>query len=197
MEMARVAMDRLTDRRLTPVMTSHTTTESFTSETWITSALTTSVRGPILLVAAVVAGLQAGTYFTWSTGVMPGLARVDDRTFVSAMQQMNTAIVNPVFIATFLGAPALAGAAAVVAGPQARPWAVAATVLAVGTLVITFAGNIPLNNALEAAGPVDKIKDLAAVRADFESLWVKLNIGRCLTSAGALACLAMAALRTR
>ena len=69
--------------------------------------------------------------------------------------------------------------------------------LAVGTVVITFAGNIPLNDALEAAGRVGTIKDLAAVRADFESRWVHLNAGRSLTSAGALACLAVAAVRTR
>jgi len=167
-----------------------------TSETVLTTALT-STRGSVLLAAAVVAGLQAGTYFTWATGVMPGLAKVDDRTFVNAMQQMNIAIVNPIFIATFLGAPLLAGAAIVASGPQARPWAIAATALAVGTLVITFAGNIPLNDALDAAGPVDKIKDLAAVRADFESLWVKLNVARTLTSTGALAALALAALKVR
>ena len=178
-------------------MTTTSSAEALTSETVLTTAMTSSVRGPVLLAAALVAGLQAGTYFTWATGVMPGLAKVDDRTFVHAMQQMNIAIVNPVFIATFLGAPVLAGAAAIVAGPQARPWAIAATVLAVGTLAISFAGNIPLNDALEHAGPVDKIRDLAAVRGDFESLWVKLNIGRCLTSAGALACLAMAGLRAR
>jgi uncharacterized membrane protein len=128
---------------------------------------------------------------------MPGLAKVDDRTFVHVLQQMNIAIVNPVFLATFLGAPLLAGASIAVAGSHARPWAIAATVLAVGTIVITFAGNIPLNDALDAAGPVDKIKDLAAVRADFESLWVKLNIARTFTSTGALGALAMAALRTR
>ncbi len=174
-----------------------TLTDDTVLTTTMTSTMTSNLRGPVLLVAALTAGLQAGTYFTWATGVMPGLARVDDRTFVHAMQQMNIAIVNPVFLATFLGAPLLAGAAIAVAGPQARPWAIAATVLAVGTLVITFAGNIPLNDALEAAGPVDKIKDLAAVRADFESLWVKLNIARTLTSAGALGALAMAALRSR
>ncbi len=190
-------MDRLASRRLTRAMTTHTSADALTSETVLSTAAASGARGSVLLVAAVVAGLQAGTYFTWSTGVMPGLARVDDRTFVAAVQQMNIAIVNPVFIATFLGAPILAGAAAVLAGPQARPWAIAATVLAVGTLAISFAGNIPLNNALDAAGPVDRIRDLAAVRADFETLWVRLNIGRCLTSAGALACLAMAALRTR
>jgi uncharacterized membrane protein len=173
------------------------TSSDLSSDTFVTTALAGPARGPLLVVATVVAGLQAGTYFTWATGVMPGLANVDDRTFVSAVQQMNIAIVNPVFIGTFLGAPLLAGAAAVFSGPQARPWAIAATVLAVGTLVISFAGNIPLNDALEAAGPVDRIKDLAAVRADFESLWVKLNIARCLTSAGALAALVMAGLRAR
>jgi len=173
-----------------------TTHSDLSADAVLTTAMT-STRGPVLLAAALVAGLQAGTYFTWATGVMPGLAKVDDRTFVHAMQQMNIAIVNPVFVATFLGAPLLAGAAAVVAGPQARPWAIAATVLAVGTLAITFAGNIPLNDTLDAAGPVDKIKDLAAVRADFESLWVKFNIARTFTSAGALAALAMAALKVR
>ena len=190
-------MDRLAYRRFTGAMTTTNGAEALTSETVLSTAMASGARGPVLLVAAVVAGLQAGTYFTWATGVMPGLARVDDRTFVDAVQQMNIAIVNPVFIATFLGAPLLAGAAAVVAGPQARPWAIAATALAVGTLVISFAGNIPLNNALDAAGPVDRIRDLATVRADFETLWVRLNVGRCLTSAGALACLAMATLRTR
>lgn len=178
-------------------MTTTNGAEALASNPVLTTALTAGARGPVLLTAAIVAGLQAGTYFTWATGVMPGLARVDDRTFVHAMQQMNIAIVNPVFVATFLGAPLLAGASIAVAGPQARPWAIAATVLAVGTLVITFAGNIPLNDAIEAAGPVDRIKDLAAVRADFESLWVKLNIARTLTSAGALGALAMAALKAR
>src|SRR4051794_11797087 len=143
-------------------MNTTTSAEALSSETVLTTAMSANLRAPLLLVAAVVAGLQAGTYFTWSTGVMPGLARVDDRTFVDAVQQMNIAIVNPVFIATFLGAPVLAGAAAVVTHGSARRWAIAATVLAVGTLVISFAGNIPLNDALQAAGPVDKIKDLAA-----------------------------------
>src|SRR4051794_18282976 len=176
-------------------MTTTSSAEALTSETVLTTAMTANVRGPLVVVAAVVAGLQAGTYFTWATGVMPGLGKVDDRTFVDAVQQMNIAIVNPVFIATFLGAPVLAGAAAVFAGPHARPWAIAATALALGTLVISFAGNIPLNDALEHAGNVDRITDLHAVRADFEGLWVKLNIGRVLTSAGALGCLAMAALK--
>ena len=90
-------------------MTTTNSAEALTSQLStnpvLTTALTANARGPVLVAAALVAGLQAGTYFTWATGVMPGLAKVDDRTFVHAMQQMNIAIVNPVFIATFLGAP--------------------------------------------------------------------------------------------
>ena len=108
----------------------------------------------VLLAAAVLAGLQAGTYYTWASGVMPGLGRADDRTFVDAMQQINIAIVNPVFMLSFLGAPLLAGAAIVACGPTARPWAIAGAALAVGTVLITGAGNIPLNDALDAAGSV-------------------------------------------
>ena len=154
-----------------------------------------TLRVPVLLGAGLAAGLQAGTYYTWASGVMPGLARVDDRTFVHAMQQMNIAIVNPVFLATFLGAPALAAVGVAVSGGPARPWAIAALVLAIGTVAITGGGNIPLNNAIDAAGDIDTIPDLAAVRADFETAWVRWNIARCFTSAGALGCLLVAALR--
>lgn len=164
----------------------------------MTSVLDTlaTARGPVLLAAAVAAGLQAGTYFTWATGVMPGLAATDDRTFVETMQRVKVAIVNPVFLVTFAGAPLLAGAAVAACRGEARTWAVAATVLAVGTVAITVAGNVPLNDALAAAGPVDRISDLAAVRAGFETAWVRLNLARTLTSTGALAALAWAAWRS-
>lgn len=149
-----------------------------------------------LTAAIVLGGLQAGTYYTWASGVMPGLGRVDDRNFVHAMQQMNVAIVNPVFIASFLGAPALAAAAVLTTSGPARGWAIAGAGLAVATVVITGALNVPLNNALEAAGPVDAIRDLGAVRADFESSWRRWNVARTLTSTASVACLALAALRS-
>ena len=153
-----------------------------------------NVRSPVLLASALACGLQAGTYYTWATGVMPGLARVDDRTFVHAMQQMNIAIVNPVFMLTFLGAPALALVAIASTDGLGRRWVIAGAALAVATVVITAAGNIPLNDALDAAGPVDKIADLGAVRDAFESSWVRLNVARALTSTASLGCLVWAAL---
>jgi uncharacterized membrane protein len=145
-----------------------------------------SLRSPVLLAATIAAGLQAGTYYTWACGVMPGLARVDDRTFVSSMTHVNVAIVNPVFMLTFLGTPALAAAAVATSAASARGWAVAGLVCALGTVAVTVAANVPLNDALAAGGS----------RHAFEASWVRWNVVRTVTSAGALASLAWAALRS-
>lgn len=141
------------------------------------------VAGPVLLAATVATGLQAGTYYTWASGVMPGLARTDDHTFISSMNHINVAIVNPVFMLTFIGAPALAAAAVATSTPGARAWAIAGLVLALGTVVVTAAANVPLNDALAAGGS----------RADFETAWVRWNVVRTVTSTASLACLAWAA----
>lgn len=154
------------------------------------------LRTPLLLLASLACGLQAGTCYTWACGVMPGLARVDDRTFVHALQQVNVAIVNPVFMLSFLGAPALALAAIAVSGGHARGWVVAGAALAVATVVVTGAANVPLNDALDAVGRhLEDPSRLAAARAAFEDTWVRWNVVRTLTSTGSLGCLVWAALR--
>ena len=68
--------------------------------------------------------------------------------------------------------------------------------LAVATVAITGVGNVPLNNAMDAAGPIDQSSDLAAVREPFETTWVRWNIARTVTSTAALGCLVWAALRS-
>ena len=163
------------------------------------SATLAPVTVAIWILALLTTGLQAGTYYTWASGVMPGLARVDDRTFVHAMWSMNRAIVNPVFLASFLGAPVLTVITAVLANgdPAARVWAVFAAVFAVLTVVVTAMGNIPLNNKLDAAwdgaAPIEQVEDPAAVRGAFEGSWVRLNALRALTSTMSLVTLGMAA----
>ena len=145
-----------------------------------------TLRAPLLLAATLAAGLQAGTYYTWACGVMPGLADVDDRSFVSSMNDINVAIVNPVFMLSFLGAPALAIAAVATSSPSVRGWAIAGLALTIGTVIVTAVGNVPLNDALAAGGS----------RADFETAWVRWNVVRTITSTGALAALAWAAIRS-
>ncbi|MEP6817555.1 MAG: DUF1772 domain-containing protein, partial [Marmoricola sp.] len=110
-----------------------------------------TLHTPFLLLATVAAGLQAGTYYVFSCGVMPGLARGEDLSFVGSMQQINLAILNPVFLLSFVGAPllaALATASGLATGGPSRPWIIAGLVLAVATVVVTATANVPLNDAL-------------------------------------------------
>ena len=151
-----------------------------------------SLRTPVLLSALLASGLQAGTYYTWACGVMPGLARTDDATFVHTMQQVNVSIVNPVFLATFVGAPLLAGVGVVAADGPARPWAIAGLVLAVATVVTTAALNVPLNDALADVDPTAGPGVLSAAREAFEAPWVRWNVVRAVTSTAALGCLGLA-----
>ena len=64
----------------------------------------TLLRGGSLVAAAITLGLSAGLFYTYSASVMLGLARSDDRTYVRAMQNINVAIINPWFMAHFIGA---------------------------------------------------------------------------------------------
>jgi uncharacterized membrane protein len=146
-----------------------------------------------LVAAALTTGLAAGLFYAYSYSVMPGLGRADDRTFVMGMQRINVAILNGWFALCFAGAlvfTALAVASHVPSGGRSvLPWIVAALVLYVVVLVVTFAVNVPLNNELNAAGDPDRIADLAAVRERFEATWVRWNFLRAAGSTAAFGCL--------
>jgi len=139
----------------------------------------------VLVAATVTMGLVAGVFALYSHTIMPGLRRTDDRTFVGAFQAIDRAIINPWFMICFLGTLVLTGLAALLhlgsAHRSALPWLVAAFVLYLITVVITVAINVPLNDAIKAAGDPDRITDLAAVRRNFsEARWVAWNHVRVL-----------------
>ncbi|MBA9004127.1 MULTISPECIES: anthrone oxygenase family protein [Thermomonospora] len=152
-----------------------------------------------LISATVTMGWTAGLFAAFSYAVMPGLGRTEDRVFVDAVQRINAAILNGWFALGFVGAIVFTGLAAVLhlGGGQrpVLPWLVAAFVLYAAVLAITFGINVPLNNAIDAAGNVDAIGDLAAVRAAFETRWVRWNAVRAVLSTAALGCLAWALIR--
>jgi uncharacterized membrane protein len=152
--------------------------------------------GWVVALSLVATGLPAGLFYAYACSVMPGLGGTDDRSFVDAMQQIDDAIENPVFFLTYLGAPVLLIAALVMArgsgaGELSRwPW-IALALYAV-TFLVTTAINIPLNNDLEQAGDPSRIKDLAAVRDDFEDPWVAWNIVRTVAVIGSFCALVQA-----
>ncbi len=146
-----------------------------------------------LLTATVTMGLMAGLFYAWDVSVMPGLARLDDRTFVGAFQAIDRAMMNPLFMLTFMGALAFTGVAAVLYrrddDHSVLPWVALAFGLYLATFVITMAVHEPLNGALRAAGDPDRIVNLAAVRDAFhETRWVAWTIA----TTAAFGCLAWA-----
>jgi uncharacterized membrane protein len=148
-----------------------------------------------LITATITTGLIAGVFGLYAHTIMRGLGSTDDRTFVAAFQAIDRAIINPLFMATFFGALLFSGiaAAAHLRGDARRtvPWIMAAGVLYLATVVITMVVNVPLNDAIKAAGDPDRITDLAAVRANFhEARWVAWNIVRTVATTVAFGCLA-------
>jgi uncharacterized membrane protein len=153
------------------------------------------LRGLSLVAATMLTGVMTGVFGIYANAIMPGLRTTDDRTFVGAFQSIDRAIINPLFMLAFLGALVLAAVAAGLnAGePMVLWWVAAACVLYLAVVVITIAVNVPLNDAMKAAGDPDRIADLAAVREQFdEARWVAWNIVRAILSAVAFGCLAWA-----
>jgi len=162
----------------------------------------TQLSGAVLAAAVLTMGLVAGVTGLYAHTIMPGLRHTDDRTFVGAFQSMDRAIINPWFMAAFFGALVLTGLAAALhlSGDtrSALPWIGAAFVLYLIAVVITMAVNVPLNDALKAAGDPARIGDLAAVRQHFdEAKWSAWNLLRTLTTTAAFGCLIAAAMMHR
>ncbi len=154
-------------------------------------------RTAALMIATLMVGLFAGVFAIYANAIMPGLRRTNDRTFVGAFQAIDTAIINPLFLMTFLGGLVFTGiAAALHLGEDFRsvlPWIVVALVLYVAVVVITVSVNVPLNDGIKAAGDPDGIADLTAVREQFnEERWVGWNLFRALATTIAFGCLAWA-----
>jgi uncharacterized membrane protein len=154
-----------------------------------------TVRTLSLVLATLTMGLVTGAFVLYWHTVMPGLATTDDRTFVSAFQSMDRAIINPWFMLTgFLGALIFTLIATFTQlGRPTFLWIVVALVLYVIVVVITMAVNVPLNDAMKAAGLPDNPTDLAAIREAFdEAKWRAWNLVRVIASVGAFASLTWA-----
>jgi uncharacterized membrane protein len=156
--------------------------------------MTEPVAGVVLIVATVAVGLMAGVFGLYANAIMRGLGRADDRTFVGAFQAIDRAIINPLFLSTFFGALILSGAAAVLhIGDDGLALIVVGFALYLVAVVITLAVNVPLNDAIKAAGDPNAIADLAAVRRRFdEARWSRWNLVRVLLVTASFACLACA-----
>jgi uncharacterized membrane protein len=150
-------------------------------------------RASTLLGATITMGLVAGAFALYAHSIMPGLRKTGDHTFVAAFQQLDRAIINPWFMTTFGGALVLTLVAGIAnRGTGALPWIAAAFGLYLVAVVVTIAVNVPLNDAIKAAGNPNHI-DVTQVRARFqETRWAAWNLLRVATTTVAFGLLAWA-----
>jgi uncharacterized membrane protein len=114
----------------------------------------------LTLATALGCGLSAGVFFAFSAFVMDGLARAEAPAGIAAMQEINLQAPTPAFLLVWLGTGLLCVvvAAWTVLSPGDRRPALAvaaAAIYAGGSIALTFARNIPMNDALADMDPGD------------------------------------------
>jgi len=133
-------------------------------------------------------GLMAGLFYAYACSVNPGLGRLSDAGYLAAMQSINRAILNPVFLIVFMGAVLILpiGAYQVFGRPASLPFHLllaASIVYIVGVFGVTMAANVPLNDRLDAfnlstASP----ETLTHMRTEFEGPWNAWNLVRTIAA---------------
>jgi uncharacterized membrane protein len=148
------------------------------------------------LPATIGAGLVAGTFFCFSNFVLPALTRLEQLQGISAMQKINTTVINPLFMTVLFGTAVLHLVQAVTAyrsGLDAKSafWLLAAFFYVVGAIGTTIAFNVPLNDALAKLTPT--VGDMA-FWSGYVKAWTMWNSlrGVAATLACAAGILAMA-----
>ncbi len=154
------------------------------------------LRTASLVAAVICVGAMTGVMGLYANTLMPGLRRTDDRTFVGAFQAIDTAIINPLFLGTFFGGLALTVLSLILhLGGEfgsVVPWLWAGAILYFGVVALTVAVNVPLNDAIKAAGSPDEI-DVGRVRVDFnEARWVRSTLARAALTLAAFICMTLA-----
>ena len=157
--------------------------------------MTDSFLSALTLVAALGCGLIAGVFFAFSAFVMAALARLPPAQGIAAMQSINIVVINPWFLTAFFGTAAacvgLAAAALLRWPAPGAAWLLAGGVLyPVGTILVTTACNVPLNNALAAADPAGA--DGAALWSRYLGRWTAWNHVRTAAALAAAAALILA-----
>jgi len=139
----------------------------------------------LLAATTTTTALMAGLFYAYSCSVVPGLGRLPDTGYIAAMQSINRCIQNPVFFMGFMGALLLLPLSTYLQYGTGRFYfLLAATIVyAAGVFGVTAAGNVPLNNALDAFNVHTASADeIARQRARFEDYWNPLNTVRTLAS---------------
>ncbi len=132
----------------------------------------------LTLFAALGCGLIAGVFFAFSAFVMKALSRLPPSEGIAAMQSINVAVINPVFLTVFLGTAAACVLTIISSllhwhDPSAVYLLVGSVLYLAGSFLVTVAFNIPKNDALASIAPTDP--DSANLWAGYLASWTAWN----------------------
>jgi len=132
-------------------------------------AIVQNLHLPLILFAAIGSALTAGIFFAFSTFVMQALARQPTASGIATMQSINITVINPWFMAAFFGPAVACLLLSILALQQwdrsgAIYWLAGSLLYLIGTIGVTIACNVPLNDALAIVSPDS---------ADGTTLWEK------------------------
>ena len=141
------------------------------------------------LAAAVGSGLVAGIFYAFSSFVMAALGRMPPAHGIEAMQAINIAVINRSFMLAFFGTAALCCALLVAAilrwnDGSSELLLIGSLLYLVGTIGVTVAFNVPLNNALATVRP--ETADAASLWAHYLERWTMWNTVRTVAPTAAM-----------
>jgi uncharacterized membrane protein len=139
----------------------------------------------IAAATAIGCGLMAGLFFAFSIAVMPGFRRIAPASGLAAMQAINLAIVNPLFLLVFLGTAVTSGVlviAMVLRGISllTAHFILGATLYLAGVMVVTFVVNVPMNNVIARLDV--SLADSAGQWQDYLRRWTAWNHVRTISA---------------
>jgi len=139
----------------------------------------------MLIITITLAGLVAGLLYGYACSVNPGLRKLGDKEYLSAMQSINVAIQNPIFFISFMGSiVAFAITTYKLRGQQAFYYVLIAMIIyIVGVFGVTMFVNVPLNNRLANFNiSAASQNDLTNMRTIFERPWNTFHAIRTIAS---------------
>jgi uncharacterized membrane protein len=146
--------------------------------------MSASLLSVLALVTALGSGLIGGVFFAFSNFVMPALSRLPAGQGMAAMQSINVTVLNRWFLGVFLGT---AAGCVLLAASSLWTWDLGAqlrlgggVLYLAGTLLVTRACNIPLNDALAKLQPA--AVDAAAFWTRYVTDWTVWNHVRTLAA---------------
>lgn len=142
----------------------------------------------ILITTITTTALITGLFYAYTCSVNIGLGRLPNREYLTAMQNINSAILNPLFFMSFMGALILLPLSAWLNYEQSLSGrflllVIAAAVYITGVFGVTMLGNVPLNDMLAGVHLKSAtVSDIARLRLSFEQPWLMWHSVRTVAS---------------